>query len=56
MGAELDLMGFLVARYFGLAEFGRIYGWQYGAFVLASGISPCGSAHSVTRRATTRSH
>lgn len=40
MGAELDLMGFLVARYFGLTEFGRIYGWQYGAFVLASGIGP----------------
>jgi MFS family permease len=40
MGAELDLMGFLVARYFGLAEFGRIYGWQYGAFIFASGLGP----------------
>jgi len=40
MGAELDLMGFLVARYFGLAEFGRIYGWQYAAFVFASGLGP----------------
>ncbi len=40
MGAELDLMGFLVARYFGLAEFGRIYGWLYGAFILASGLGP----------------
>jgi len=40
LGAELDLMGFLVARYFGLANFGRIYGWQYCAFVLASGLGP----------------
>jgi MFS family permease len=40
MGAELDLMGFLVARYFGLAEFGRIYGWLYGAFIFASGLGP----------------
>jgi cyanate permease len=40
MGAELDLMGFLVARYFGLAEFGRIYGWLYGAFIFASGVGP----------------
>jgi cyanate permease len=40
MGAELDLMGYLVARYFGLAEFGRIYGWLYGAFIFASGLGP----------------
>jgi cyanate permease len=40
LGAELDLMGFLVARYFRLSDFGRIYGWQYGAFVLASGFGP----------------
>lgn len=40
LGAELDLMGFLVARYFGLAQFGRIYGWLYFAFVFASGVGP----------------
>ncbi|HVY81606.1 MAG TPA: MFS transporter [Steroidobacteraceae bacterium] len=40
MGAELDLMGFLVTRYFGLAEFGRVYGWLYGAFIFASGLGP----------------
>lgn len=40
LGAELDLMGFLVSRYFRLADFGRIYGWQYGAFILASGLGP----------------
>jgi MFS family permease len=40
LGAELDLMGYLVARYFGLAQFGKIYGWLYGAFVFASGLGP----------------
>jgi len=40
LGAELDLMGFLVARYFGLAQFGKIYGWLYGAFVFSSGLGP----------------
>jgi MFS family permease len=40
LGAELDLMGFLIARYFGLAQFGKIYGWLYFAFVFASGLGP----------------
>lgn len=40
LGAELDLMGFLVARYFGLAQFGKIYGWLYFAFIFASGLGP----------------
>ncbi|MEO8308050.1 MAG: MFS transporter, partial [Pseudomonadota bacterium] len=40
LGAELDLMGYLVARYFGLENFGRIYGLQYGAFIFASGLGP----------------
>ncbi len=40
IGAELDLMGYLVARYFGLTQFGRIYGWLYCAFIFASGIAP----------------
>jgi cyanate permease len=33
-------MGFLVSRYFRLTDFGRIYGWQYGAFIFASGLGP----------------
>jgi MFS family permease len=40
LGAELDLMSFLIARYFGLAQFGRIFGWLYFAFVFASGLGP----------------
>lgn len=40
LGAELDLLGFLVAHHFKLAQFGRIYGLQYGAFILGSGLGP----------------
>ena len=31
-GAETDLMPYLIAHHFGLASFGRIFGWLYGAF------------------------
>ncbi|MEO6338909.1 MAG: MFS transporter [Caulobacteraceae bacterium] len=40
MGAEADLVSFLTARNFGLAAYGRAYGWQYAAFIVASGVSP----------------
>lgn len=40
MGAEADLVGFLVARYFPLAAYGRIYGLQYAAFMTAAGAGP----------------
>lgn len=39
-GAESDLLAFLAARYFGLKHYGRIYGVQYAAFGLASGLAP----------------
>ncbi|MEE8307261.1 MAG: MFS transporter, partial [Gammaproteobacteria bacterium] len=38
-GAEVDLMGFLVARYFGLRHFGKIYAAIYIGFALAPGIT-----------------
>lgn len=40
MGGEIDLIGFLVARHFPLAAFGRIYGVQYAGFILGAGLSP----------------
>jgi MFS family permease len=40
VGAEVDLIGYLAARYFGLAAYGRIYGCLYGAFILGTGLSP----------------
>lgn len=40
MGAELDLLGYLVARYFPLQIYGRVYSWQYGGLTVAAGASP----------------
>jgi len=39
-GAEMDLVAYLSARYFGLAHYGKIYGVQYSLFALISGLSP----------------
>ncbi len=38
MGAEYDLVAYLVSRNFGLAHYGRIYGWQY-AFTMLGGVA-----------------
>lgn len=40
IGAEVDLIGYLVARYFGMTAYGRIYGQQYAAFLFGTGLSP----------------
>jgi len=40
LGAELDLMGYLIARYFGVENFGKLYGLLYGCVILSSGTSP----------------
>lgn len=39
-GAESDLIAYLASRYFGMANYGRIYGTLYMAFALASAFSP----------------
>ena len=40
LGVEIDAMGFLISRYFGLKAFGQIYGWLFPAFTLGVGIGP----------------
>lgn len=40
VGAELDLVGFLVARYFGVAHYASLYGVFYGLCFLAGGVGP----------------
>ena len=40
LGAEVDLIGYLTMRYFGLAIYGRLYGALYGAFIIGTGLSP----------------
>ncbi|RME65081.1 MAG: MFS transporter [Alphaproteobacteria bacterium] len=39
-GAELDLMAFLTARYFGLRHFGKLYAIYFAVLALTSGIAP----------------
>ena len=40
IGSEIDIMAFLVGRYFGVRTFGEIYGYIMGVFVFASGLGP----------------
>lgn len=39
-GAETDLMPYLIAHHFGLASFGKIFGWIYGAFAFGGMLGP----------------
>jgi len=39
-GAELDLMAFLAAKYFGLLHYAKIYAVLYASLALASGVAP----------------
>jgi len=38
-GAEIDLIGYLTARYFGTPAYGRIYGLLYAAYLLSASLS-----------------
>lgn len=40
LGAELDVMPYLIGRYFGMRAFGAIYGACFGAFTLGMAIGP----------------
>ena len=40
MGAEVDIIAYLISRYFGLRSFGEIYGSAFGAFLLAGALGP----------------
>ncbi len=39
-GAEIDLIGYMVARYFGMRFYGVIYGALYSVFVIGAGSAP----------------
>ncbi|VVE80391.1 MFS transporter [Pandoraea sputorum] len=39
-GAESDLLGYLISRYFGLAHFGKIFGWVFASFMTGSAVGP----------------
>jgi MFS family permease len=40
LGAELDLIGFFVSRYYGMKNYGKIYSWQYVFYSAGAGLSP----------------
>ena len=40
VGAEVDLIAYLMSRYFGLGSFGEIYGYLFAVFMLGCGIGP----------------
>ena len=39
-GTEIDLIGFLTSRYFGMKRFGQLYGYLFASFVVGSAIGP----------------
>ncbi len=40
IGAEIDIMGFMLSRYFGQRSYGKIYGVIFAAFNLGTGFGP----------------
>jgi MFS family permease len=38
MGAEVESMGYMVSRYFGLRVFGTAYGYTFGAFMISGSV------------------
>ncbi|MBI2188512.1 MAG: MFS transporter [Acidobacteria bacterium] len=40
LGAEIDVIGFLTGRYFGLRVYGEIYGYLFAIFTLGTGLGP----------------
>ncbi|GAB3091167.1 MFS transporter [Aestuariicella hydrocarbonica] len=40
LGAELDILGYIISRYFGLAAFGRAYAGPFTAFLIGGGLAP----------------
>jgi MFS family permease len=39
-GGEVDLLAYLVSRYFGMRHYGKIYGWSLAAFGVGVGSGP----------------
>jgi MFS family permease len=49
IGAEIDLMAFLLSRYFGLRAYGKIYGVMFAVFNIGTGLGPALSGVSFDR-------
>jgi len=46
LGAEIDLMGFFVSRYFGVKHYGKLIGTMFGVFAGSTGVGPFISGRS----------
>jgi MFS family permease len=40
IGAEIDLISYFVVRYFGMKNYGKIYGWLYAFFMAGTALGP----------------
>jgi MFS family permease len=40
IGAEIDLISYFVVRYFGMKDYGKIYGWLYAIFMAGTSLGP----------------
>jgi len=49
MGAEVDIIAYLVSRYFGLRAFGSIYGYAFAAYILGGLAGPLAMGVGVDR-------
>lgn len=48
-GAEVDVIAFLVSRYFGMQQYSRIYGTFYALYSLGGGVGPLLTAQALER-------
>ena len=44
MGAEIDMLAFLTGRYFGVENFGQVYGILFTSFLIGTSLGPVGYA------------
>jgi MFS family permease len=49
LGAEMDLMAFMVSRYFGLRAFGEVFGYLFAVFNLGASLGPIAMGLSFDR-------
>jgi MFS family permease len=54
MGSEVDIIAFLMGRYFGLRALGRTIGFAFGAFVVAGGVGPLVMGYAFDRTGSYR--
>lgn len=48
-GTEIDIIGFMTSRYFGLRQFGQLYGYLFGVFLIGTGLGPIAMGAIYTR-------